>query len=116
MDVDFKSHAQPQNLGPEKPSTSTVTQGQGDIERQVQLTRQAGLTKHLQVDISTQRADVLLLTCCLISGLTDSTIYDGTRSNLCSSQRILIALCKLTISQQQRTALLYQCKPVSNEG
>ena len=35
------------------------------------------LKKHFNSQISTNHADVLLLACCLVSGLTDSTLYNG---------------------------------------
>jgi hypothetical protein len=35
------------------------------------------LRAHLTEEVSTAHADILLLTCCLISGLVDSTIYDA---------------------------------------
>lgn len=33
--------------------------------------------RHLTTEISTRRADVVLLVCCVVSGLVDSTIYNG---------------------------------------
>lgn len=35
------------------------------------------LRAHLNNDVSTAHADVLMLTCCFISGLVDSTIYNA---------------------------------------
>ena len=36
-----------------------------------------GLKKHLSVEVTTSHADILLLVCCVISGLVDSTIYNA---------------------------------------
>ena len=36
-----------------------------------------GLRKHLAVEITTSRGDIVLLICCTISGLVDSTIYNA---------------------------------------
>ena len=36
-----------------------------------------GLTKHLAIEITTARGDIVLLICCIISGLVDSTIYNA---------------------------------------
>ena len=36
-----------------------------------------GLKKHLSVEVTTSHADILLLICCIISGLVDSTIYNA---------------------------------------
>jgi len=35
------------------------------------------LKRHFSTEVSTNHADVLLLTCCLISGFVDSTIYNA---------------------------------------
>ena len=35
------------------------------------------LRGHLNEDVSTSHADILMLTCCLVSGLVDSTIYNA---------------------------------------
>ena len=35
------------------------------------------LQAHLNEDVSTSHADILMLTCCLVSGLVDSTIYNA---------------------------------------
>ena len=35
------------------------------------------IQEHLGADISTDRVDILMLVCCLISGFIDSTIYYG---------------------------------------
>ena len=32
---------------------------------------------HFSTDVSTNHADILMLSCCFISGLVDSTVYDG---------------------------------------
>ena len=42
-----------------------------------QKKRQAGLLAHLNKQVATTHADILLLACCLISGLADSTIYNA---------------------------------------
>lgn len=43
--------------------------------------RQAGVLRrlraHLAEEVSTSHADILMLTCCLISGFVDSTIYNA---------------------------------------
>lgn len=59
-------------------STISITdQERGDPQGEKQLKKETGMSRHFRVEISTQNADVLMLTCCLISGLMDSTIYDG---------------------------------------
>ena len=35
------------------------------------------LKRYLRAEVSTEHADVLLLWCCLISGLLDSVVYSG---------------------------------------
>ena len=35
------------------------------------------LTKHLAVEVTTSGGDIVLLICCIISGLVDSTIYNA---------------------------------------
>ena len=35
------------------------------------------LQTHLNENVSTSHADILMLTCCLVSGLVDSTIYNA---------------------------------------
>lgn len=59
---------------------STMDQERGDPPGEKQLNRETWMRRYFQIDISTQNADVLMLTCCLISGLMDSTIYNGTIS------------------------------------
>lgn len=39
------------------------------------------LKGHFNSEVSTNHADVLILACCLISGLTDSTLYNGKFAN-----------------------------------
>lgn len=51
----------------------------------------SGLKKHFSVDVSTAHADILLLTCCLISGLVDSTIYNAF-GTFVSMQTVLTVL------------------------
>ena len=36
-----------------------------------------GFMKHLAVEVTTSHGDILLLICCIISGLVDSTIYNA---------------------------------------
>ena len=36
-----------------------------------------GLTKYLAAEVTTSRGDIVLLICCIISGLVDSTIYNA---------------------------------------
>lgn len=45
------------------------------------------LTRRLTAELSPNHVDVPLLVCCLCSGLTDSTLYNGkdTRSAQCSN-------------------------------
>lgn len=56
---------------------STFDQEQGDPQGKNQLNRGTRMRRYFQVDISTNNADVLMIVCCLISGLVDSTIYSG---------------------------------------
>lgn len=43
----------------------------------VKLSKKRTLQSHLGEDVAVQNADSLLLLCCLVSGLIDSTIYNG---------------------------------------
>ena len=36
-----------------------------------------GLTQHLAMEVATSHGDIILLICCIISGLVDSTIYNA---------------------------------------
>ena len=56
---------------------SGMDQEQDDPQGEKSMNRETGMRRYFRVDISTQNADLLLLTCCLISGLMDSTIYEG---------------------------------------
>lgn len=42
--------------------------------------RAAGVTRFLRQEVVSRHADLLLFTCCLTSGLVDSTIYNGANS------------------------------------
>lgn len=77
MAIDFEKQDLPQNWQSELSATTLVTQGDGEPENKLGSTRVTNFSRYFQVDITTRNADVLLLTCCLISGLTDSAIYDG---------------------------------------
>ena len=35
------------------------------------------MNRHLAVHVCTERADVLMLLCCFVAGLTDSTVFKG---------------------------------------
>ena len=37
----------------------------------------AHLKRYCETEVSTDHADILLLMCCVISGLVDSTVYNG---------------------------------------
>lgn len=52
------------------------------------------LQKHLITEVTTNHADILLLTCCLISGLVDSTIYNayGTFVSMQTGNTIFLGL------------------------
>lgn len=39
--------------------------------------RAAGISRFLKEEVVSRHADLLLFTCCLTSGLVDSTIYNG---------------------------------------
>ena len=41
--------------------------------------RELGLATFLKDEVEARHADMLLFTCCLTSGLVDSTIYNGAR-------------------------------------
>lgn len=43
----------------------------------VKLSTNGSLRSRLGENVSAQNADLLLLLCCLVSGLIDSTIYNG---------------------------------------
>lgn len=53
-----------------------------------------GLKKHLSVEVTTSHADILLLVCCVISGLVDSTIYNayGTFVSMQTGNTIFLGL------------------------
>lgn len=55
-------------FSPLQPSNSSMDQEKGSF---------AGLKAFLKEEVQPQHADLLLLSCCLTSGLIDSTIYNG---------------------------------------
>lgn len=77
MAIDFEKQDVSQNWQSEPSAATLVTQGDCEPENKEGSTRGTSFSRYFQVDITTRNADVLLLTCCLISGLTDSSIYDG---------------------------------------
>ena len=69
---------------------STIDQKHGEVDEELHIrsakspppltsnTRSVRrLEKYLSVEVTTSHADILLLICCLISGLVDSTIYNA---------------------------------------
>ena len=69
---------------------ATIYAEDGDIEKAVinepaktslppvpKITTVNGLKKHFSVQVTTSHGDVVLLICCIISGLVDSTIYNA---------------------------------------
>lgn len=73
---------------------STMDEERGDPPGEKQLNRETWMRRYFQIDISTQNADVLMLTCCLISGLMDSTIYNayGTFVSMQTGNTIFVGL------------------------
>ena len=43
--------------------------------------------RHLNAVVSTKNADVLMIICCVISGLVDSTIYNGEHQAIIIKRR-----------------------------
>lgn len=80
MDIDFEKQDLSHNQQSQLSSATLATEGDGGPESKEGLTRVTKFSKfsrYFQANITTRNADVLLLTCCLISGLTDSAIYNG---------------------------------------
>lgn len=87
------------------PKQTRDTRHHGEAERGSEIssheqelpTRQSALSRlraHLAVEVSTTHADIFMLTCCLISGLVDSTIYNayGTFVSMQTGNTIFIGL------------------------
>ena len=72
-----EQQTQPQLQLAEDKVISTFDQEKCDPQSKNQLNRGTRMRRYFQVDISTNNADVLMVVCCLISGLVDSTIYNG---------------------------------------
>lgn len=88
MTTDPPSLAQPNEQLPEgaaQPNADSKDAERGEaprLEDQKPTPRKrpgfvARLQTHLNEDVSTSHADILMLTCCLVSGLVDSTIYNA---------------------------------------
>lgn len=78
LDVEKQDLSQNQQL--QISANTLVIRGDGEPESKEGLKRVTKFSKfsrYFQVEVTTRNADVLLLTCCLVSGLTDSAIYDG---------------------------------------
>ena len=58
----------------DKMSIRTEQSSQSSKLQHVSLKR---LKNYLSVELTASHADILLLTCCIISGLVDSTIYNA---------------------------------------
>lgn len=71
----------------------------------------SSLTRRLAAELSTNHVDIPLLACCLCSGLTDSTLYNGEQP--IPAPRHRQADTKLTNFSNQRTAHSSPCKPVN---
>lgn len=82
MAIDFEKQDISQNWQSEPSAATLVTQGDCEPENKKNSTRVNNFSRYFQVDVTTRNADVLLLTCCLISGLTDSCIYGGMRLDI----------------------------------
>lgn len=80
MATDVEKQDLSQNRQSQLSADTLETRGDGGPESKEGLTRVIKFSKfsrYFQVNVTTRNADVLLLTCCLISGLTDSAIYAG---------------------------------------
>lgn len=77
MAIEFEKQDLSLNSQSQLSDATMVTQGDGEPESKEGSTRVTKFSRYFQVDVTTRNADVLLLTCCIISGLTDSAIYDG---------------------------------------
>lgn len=77
MTIDFEKQDLSQDRQSQLSAATLKTEGDGEPENKEGSTRVTKFSRYFQVDITTRNADVLLLTCCLITGLTDSAIYDG---------------------------------------
>ncbi|KAK3172869.1 hypothetical protein OEA41_006194 [Lepraria neglecta] len=91
--------AQPYNEDEEKGRISSQEQeptGRGDSGAI------ARLRVHFTTDVSTAHADILLLTCCFISGLVDSTIYNayGTFVSMQTGNTIFLGIGGATSFKQ----------------
>lgn len=83
IDVEKQDSSQDQHS--QLSANTLATRGDGRPESKEELKRVYNFSKfsrYFQVDVTTRNADVLLLACCLISGLTDSAIYDGMPARL----------------------------------
>ena len=54
------------------------------------------MKRYFSAELTTSHADTLLLVCCIISGLVDSTIYNAY-GTFVSMQTVLSLCCSLTV-------------------
>ena len=69
-------------LGVVQPDADSQDTERGGLKEQKPIQRRRPglvprLRAHLEENVSTSHADILMLTCCLVSGLVDSTIYNA---------------------------------------
>lgn len=81
-----------------------TNQEDGDMAILQKLGTKARLRRHFSAEINKNHTDILMLVCCLISGLVDSTIYNG-RFKRYFERTFLIELL-------QPMDILFRCKLV----
>ena len=87
-----ESHAQ-SNGSPDQQSDESVSTEEGRL-RQKRPPASDRLRSHLRQEVNTDHADLIMLTCCFISGLVDSTIYNayGTFVSMQTGNTIFVGL------------------------
>lgn len=74
----FPAMARTDDQPAEETAETSVDREQGGAQRMLRKERLgARLTRYFGAEVSTEHADVLMLSCCLISGFIDSTVYNG---------------------------------------
>lgn len=87
-----ESHSQ-SNGSPDQQSDESVSTEEGRL-RQKKPPASDRLRSHLRQEVNTDHADLIMLTCCFISGLVDSTIYNayGTFVSMQTGNTIFVGL------------------------
>lgn len=77
MAIDLEKHELPQDQQTQLSAHSPTHQEDSEAKSEDRLKPEKMFPRYFQANVSTRNVDVLMLTCCLISGLTDSAIYNG---------------------------------------